>query len=302
VSAGPAGRLAAELVIDAHAWLGEGPLWDARRGVLWWLDILAGVMHAFDPATGQDTVHHIGPSVGMAAFHADGRLLLGLPDGIAALDPGTGTRETIARFPATPAPLRCNDGAADPEGRLLVGRIALGAAPGAGSLLRIERDGTVSTVLDGLTIPNGLAWPAAGSTFAYVDSARRTVDLYPRDPATGALGSPSSLVSMDAAGMPAGAVPDGMALDVEDHLWVAVWGGACVLRVSPAGEVVARVDVPVSQPSSCAFGGPDLGDLYITSAREGFGEEDEAREPHAGGLFRVRPGVAGLLPGAYRPA
>lgn len=293
------GPMAPELVSDSHAWVGEGPLWDARRGVLWWVDILAGDIHAFEPTTGTDRAIAFGTEVGCLAPMADGRLLVGATDRVAALDPGTGGTETIAPFPAAEPRLRCNDGKCDPAGRFWVGRMAFDAAAGAGSLLCLPPHGSPTPVLRELTIPNGLAWTADGRTMVHVDSPTRTVRRYPFDPASGALGAGEPLFDLVGTGLPPDAVPDGLTIDAEDRLWVAVWGGGCVLRIALDGRLLDRVDLPVSQVSSCTFGGPDLGDLYVTSAREGFSAADELREPHAGGLFRVRTAARGRPPDTF---
>jgi len=289
-----------ELVLHARAWLGEGPVWDLRRGVLWWVDILAGVVHAFDPASGGDRATVVGTEIGCVAPMADGRLLLAGTDHILALDPETAETAPLAAFPPSPVRLRCNDGKCDPAGRFWVGRVAFDLAPGGGSLLRFEPEGRSSTVLSGLTIPNGMAWPSDGRTMCFIDSPAREVMAYAYDPSSGALGQGRRLVGLDDLDLPAEAVPDGMTVDEEDCLWVAIWGGGCVIRVDLGGRLLDRVELPVSQPSSCAFGGPDLADLFITSARHGLAPADLARRPLAGGLFRVRPGVRGRPAEAYR--
>jgi sugar lactone lactonase YvrE len=291
-----------ELVLDARATLGEGPVWDARRGILWWLDILVGEVHAFDPATGADRSWGVGAEVGAAALDDGGRLLLGLPDRLAAFDPSDGSLRTVADLPSGPVALRCNDCRPDPAGRLWLGRMAYDEAEGVGSLVRIEPDGTVVTVLDGLACPNGMAWPAADPGFVFIDSPRRTVDRYPWDSTTGRPGTPTPLLDLAATDLPPEALPDGMTIDAEDHLWLAVWGGGCLLRIAPDGSIVERTAMPVSQPTSCAFGGPELAELYVTSARVGLDPAAAAREPLAGGLFRLRPGVAGRPADVYRPA
>jgi sugar lactone lactonase YvrE len=290
-----------ELVLDARATLGEGPLWDARRGVLWWLDILAREVHAFHPTTGADRSWDVGAEVGAAALDADGRVLLGLPGRIAALDPADGSLTTIVDLPAGAIPLRCNDCRPDPDGRLWLGRMAFDESEGAGSLVRVEGDGTVVTVLDGLTCPNGMAWPAADGGFLFIDSPRRTVDRYAWDPLAGAVGPPRPVVDLATTDLPPGAMPDGMAIDARDHLWLAVWGGGCLLRIAPDGRIEERVAMPVSQPTSCAFGGPDLEDLYVTSARVGLSADGLADEPLAGGVFLLRPATPGRPADAYRP-
>jgi sugar lactone lactonase YvrE len=230
---------------------------------------------------------------------ADGRLLAATTEGVVALDPEGGDAVTLATFASGPVRLRCNDGACDPAGRFWVGRMALDAAPGAGALLRLGVDLELTTVLPAQTIPNGLAWPSDGRSLCYIDSARREVIRFPYDAASGDLGPGRTLLALADLDLPPSALPDGMAIDDADCLWVAIWGGGCLLRIAPDGRLLARVDMPVSQPSSCAFGGADLGDLYVTTAREGYGPADEAREPHAGGLYRLRPGIRGRLPDAW---
>jgi sugar lactone lactonase YvrE len=288
-----------ELVLDGHAWLGEGPLWDAGRAVLWWVDILEGALHAFDPLTGADRSMHVAGTVGCVVPAIDGRMLAATTHEVVVVDPERGSVEPVATFPAAAAALRSNDGRCDPAGRFWIGRMAFDAADGAGALLRLDVDGRLTTVLPGQSIPNGLAWPADGRTLVYIDSADRRLRRFAYDPATGDLGPGRTLLDLADLDLPADALPDGMAIDEEDGLWVAVWGGGCLLRVSLGGELLDRIDLPVSQPSSCTFGGADLGDLYVTTAREGFGPADEVREPTAGGLYRLRPGVRGRPPRAW---
>jgi sugar lactone lactonase YvrE len=142
----------------------------------------------------------------------------------------------------------------------------------------------------GLAIPNGLGWSADGRTMYFTDSTWREVRAYPFHPATGAIGDGRTLLALSNDG----GLPDGLTIDAEDHVWVACWGAGRVVRVAPDGVVVDRVELPVSQVTSCTFGGPDLADLYITTARERFDAADAAREPQAGGLFRCRPGMRGV--------
>lgn len=296
---GPSGTRAHELVVDARATLGEGPVWDDRRNVLWWVDIVAGLVHAYDPASGQDRSIPVGSPVGAVALRGDGTLLVAAAERLAVLDPETGTLRTLVDLPAAATPLRCNDGKCDPDGRFWIGRMGRDAAEGAGALLRFDADRTLTTWLTGLTIPNGLGWSADGGRMYFVDSTWCAVREYAYDRATGAMGEGRTLVSFpdDGGGpdgsLPVGSLPDGLTVDAEDHLWIALWGAGRVVRVSPDGLVVERIELPVSQVSSCTFGGVDLADLYITTAREDLPADALAREPTAGGLFRARPGVRG---------
>lgn len=285
-----------EVVVDARATLGEGPTWDAARGILWWVDILAERLHGFDPRTGADRSIDVGSPVGAVALRRDGTLLVAVAGGLAALDPdGDGGPTALVRLGEPGDGMRCNDGKVDPAGRYWIGRMALDGTSGAGSLLRVDPDLVVTTHLTGLTIPNGLGWSPDGRTMCYIDSAWGEVRAFSFDPATGSMGSGRPLVGMAAIdGLAAGSVPDGMTIDAEGCAWVAIWGGGCVVRVAPDGAVLGRVHLPVSRVTSCAFGGDDLADLYVTTARAGLDPARLAAEPLAGGLFRCRPGVRGL--------
>ena len=290
----------AELVLDAHAELAEGPLWDVMRQVLWWVDITAGSVHCFEPATGSDSVIEIGRPVGCVALRDDGALIVAAPEGLLALNPQTGALEPIARFEPGPVPLRCNDGKCDPQGRFWVDRLALDRAPGASSLVRHEGPG-FETVLRGLTIPNGLGWSADGKRMYFVDSPTLVVSVFDFDKTTGAIANGRTFARIDTSlGLPASAVPDGLTVDEEDCVWVAVWGGGCVLRFAPDGSLLGRIDVPVARVSSCAFGGADLTDLFITTAWEDATPDELAAQPTAGGIFRAQPGVRGRPAGRLR--
>jgi len=287
------GQATLELVVDAAATVGEGPVWDAARGILWWVDIVGGLVHRLDPRDGSDRTLPVGAEVGAVALRRGGGLVVALPDRLASLDPDTGRTESLIPFAiAAGRQIRCNDGKCDPGGRFWVGRMTPDGAPGEGSLLRVDPDMTVVTRMTGLAIPNGLGWSPDGRRMYFLDSAWCEVREYPYDPVTGSMAEGTPLVRFPDDGT----VPDGLTVDAEGHLWVARWGAGCVVRVAPDGMVVGRIDLPVSQVTSCTFGGDDLGDLYITTAHEDFTPDDFAREPLAGGLFRCRPGVRGLLP------
>jgi sugar lactone lactonase YvrE len=286
------GQATLELVVDARATLGEGPVWDASRGILWWVDITAGLVHSFDPRMGADRTVAVGSAVGSVALRRDGTLLAALAERLAVLDPDSGRLESLVAFTPGDRAIRCNDGKCDPAGRFWVGRMTPEHAPGEGSLLRVDPDLSLVTRLTGLTIPNGLGWSPDSHLMYFLDSAWREVRVHPYDPSTGAMGDGRTLVRFAGDG----SVPDGLTVDAEGYLWVARFGAGCVVRIAPDGAIVGRVELPVTQVTSCTFGGEDLGDLFITTAHEDFGPAALAREPLAGGLFRCRPGVLGLLP------
>jgi len=254
---GPVSAEQPELVVDARAWLGEGPLWDADRGLLWWVDILGGRAHAFDPATGRDEAIEIGQAVGAIALRRGGGLLVLGQDAILALEPETHRMRPLVAFGRERPPRRTNDGKPDPAGRLWFGRMTFDHAAGMGSLCRLDRELRLETVLRDLTIPNGLAWSPDGSTMYFAESISREVTAYRFHSKTSELSGGRLLVRIGPGlGLPTAAVPDGLTVDAEGFVWVAIWGGGCVIRVSPEGSVEARLDFPVSQVSSATFGGP----------------------------------------------
>jgi sugar lactone lactonase YvrE len=287
-------RLEAELVLDARAELGEGPVWDDRTGRLVWVDILGRALHALDPRTGADEVLDVGALVGAAVPRAAGGWMLAVQDGFARLPDWEGGPELVAPVEADVPDNRFNDGKCDRAGRFWAGTMALDERDGAGALYRLDGDGRVTRVIAGVGISNGLAWSADDTRMYYVDSLTGRVDVLDYDAATGEVADRRPAVTLE----PGAPLPDGMSIDAEGRLWVALFGGGAVRCYAPDGTLEAEVAVDASQVTSCAFGDEDLGTLYITSAARAVRDA----EPHAGGVFRVRPGVRGLNPEAYREA
>lgn len=282
--------LVADVVLDAHAEVGEGPTWDARRQRLWWVDIPQGAIHMFDPFSGTDHVSYAGQPVGAAVVRQLGGLLLAVRDGFAVFQHGQ--VEIVAEVEAEHVENRMNDGKVGPDGTFWAGTMALDSAPGAGALYRLHADHRVDTVLRGLTIPNGIDWSPDGQTMYFIDSGQGSVTAFSYDQQNGAISDPTTLLTIPAEE----GLPDGMTVDAAGYLWVAVWGGAVVRRYAPDGTLAASVTLPISQVTSCAFGGPNLQDLYITTASAGLSLAQRAEQPQAGALFRVRPGVVGRPP------
>lgn len=284
-------ELAPDLVLDARAELGEGPVWDAVAGQLVWVDILGRRVHRFRPGDRADVVALETPShVGAAAPRREGGMVLALADGFWLLDPDATAPRPHRLVEAERPGTRFNDGKVDADGRFWAGTMAYDYRPGAGSLYRLDPDGGVETMIEGVTISNGMAWSDDRRTLYYIDTPTRRVDAFDCDPATGALGDRRTVVRL-----PDGLAgsPDGMTIDAEGALWVALWDGWAVHRYLPDGTLAAVVRMPVARPTSCAFGGADLADLYVTSARSGLSANELAAQPAAGGLFRVRPGAIG---------
>jgi sugar lactone lactonase YvrE len=283
-----------ELVLDSRAALGEGPCWLADRQRLLWVDILAGQVHLLDPETAEDRAIPAGQPVGAAVPADDGRVVLALQDGFALLDPGSGKLERLADVERDRPDNRMNDGKCDCAGRFWAGTMAVDERTVSGALYRLEA-GRVTRVLDGVGISNGLGWSLDDARMYYVDTPTARVDVFDFDPVTGTVANRRPLLQVEGHGK-----PDGMTVDAGGSLWVALWGGWRILHVLPDGSVAGAVQLPVSQVTSCCFGGPDLGDLYVTTARKGLSPERLAAEPLAGGIFRCRPGAEGLPVRPYR--
>ncbi|MGH3734314.1 MAG: SMP-30/gluconolactonase/LRE family protein [Micromonosporaceae bacterium] len=273
-----------DVVVDAHAELGEGPTWDDRAGVLYWVDVLGRAVHVHDPAGEPDRAIDIGTHVSAIGLCRDDGLLLAVADGFRIMDPATGERGELTAVTHPGPQARFNDAACDPAGRFWAGTMAYDNTPGAGILYRLDPDGTVTPVLTGITVSNGLAFTPDGGTLYYIDTPTRRIDVF--DVVDGELKDRRTLVEVaEGEGF-----PDGMAMDAEGCLWVAMWDGAAVRRYTPSGELLTSIEFPVPRPTCPVFGGPDLRTLYVTSAATG------NDNPLSGALFAVEVDVAGVAP------
>ncbi len=282
-----------ELILDARAELGEGALWDERTRRLYWVDIVGQALHVYDPALAEDRSYHVGQMVGTVVLSESGRVLLAVHHGLAWFDLASETLDIIIDPEADRPDNRFNDGKCDPAGRFWAGTMHISAeVPDRGSLYRLDPDLSVHTLLTGVSISNGIVWTADRKTMYYNDSMPYLVSAFDYDDATGRINNRRSAIQVP---RPLG-VPDGMAIDREGMLWIAHFFGGAVRRWNPhTAQVLETIELPVSNPSSCAFGGEYLDELYITTAREKMSEEQLAREPLAGGLFRVKVDVEGTL-------
>lgn len=266
-----------EIALAAGAEVGEGPLWDQRDQVLVWVDIPRRAVHRFDPVSGVDTVSDVGQMVGAVALTSGGGLVLALQEGFALFH--SGQVEMITPIEADNPRMRMNDGYVDPQGRFWAGTMAIDESVREGSLYRLDPGGEVTRVLRGLGISNGIDWSPDGRTMYFADTTPRTVDAFDFDGATGRVSNRRNLLTFPAGG----GAPDGLVVDVEGCLWVAMWGASAVHRYTPDGQLALTVELPVAQVTKPAFGGPERTDLYITTARRGRHDE-----PHAGDIFVVR--------------
>ena len=277
-----------EQVTDPVVVHGETPTYDARTGLLHWVDMEVGDLLSMDvssgPSTSSITRLHVGQIAACWRPRRSGGAVIGIQDGFALIDTD-GSVHPITAF--TDPLLRMNDGGCDPQGRYYCANMAYAETPGAGSMYRLDPDGSISVVLTGTTISNGMVWSVDGTQLYYIDTPTGRVDVFDFDAAAGTLHDRRPVVSIDAQV----GHPDGMTIDAEGGLWVALWGGRAVHRYLPDGTLSDVIAVPASQTTACAFGGPDLAELYITTSRR---DIDPAVEPQAGCLFSARPGVRGV--------
>jgi sugar lactone lactonase YvrE len=291
---GPAS--AVELVLDARADLGEGPRWDAGRQQLFWVDIMRGLVHAFSPSSRACRSVAVDRPVGALALSSDGSLVLAVVDGFARLDLDAQRIEMLASVEADRSENRMNDGACDAAGRFWAGTMALDLKSPTGTLYRLDPDRSVHAMVSGVTVSNGVDWSLDGRRMYYVDSPTRRVDVFDFDAATGSIANRRRLAEIrEGAGF-----PDGLTVDAEGCVWVALWGGSALHRYDPDGRLERVVPLPVLHPTSCAFGGPALDELYVTSASCELSPDEKRAQPQAGGLFRLRPGVAGRPANVFR--
>ena len=285
-----------DVVVRQAGQLCEGPIWDPRIDRLLWVDIPLGLVHQLDVATGEDVlVRDVGQPVGCVALRGSGGYVVATERGVAVADDAWGAVDVIAELPDQPAGTRTNDGACDPWGCFWVGTLAHDERHGAGSLYRMGADKAVTQVLGGVSVSNGIDWSPDGSAMYYVDSATGRVDVFDVDRDDGQVTGRRSLVEIELAG----AVPDGLTVDADGFLWVALWDGARIRRYTPDGRLDREVLLPVDRATSVAFGGPNLDALYVTTARDGLGAAALDGQPLAGSLFVHDPGVQGRAPNAW---
>jgi sugar lactone lactonase YvrE len=282
----------AEQVTEALAYHGEGPVWDVHRGAIRWVDMLAGDVLTTDPASGQTSRLHVDTVAAAMRPRAGGGLVVGVERGFCLVDADeSGPQQPVEVW--TDTTVRMNDGGCDPQGRFYCGSMAYDQAPGRGSLYRLDPNGDVRRVLDDATISNGIAWSHDGASVYYVDTPTQRVDVFDFDADTGELSGRRPVVQVD----PEQGAPDGMTLDAEGGIWVALYGGGAVHRYSPEGKLDEVIELEPRKVTACTFGGEGFDELFITTSRENL--PDDA-DPTAGALFRCSPGVTGVPPNEFR--
>ena len=274
----------AEQVTEPCAEHGEGPVWSPSWGGLRWVDTFVGGMFALAD-DGTVTQRHLGTVLAALRPRAGGGMVVALEREFALADGADTELRPLGELWADPE-VRFNDGGCDPQGRFYCGSMAYDNSDGAGSVYRLDPDGTTHVVVRGVTVSNGIAWSPDGGAAYYIDTPTHRVDIFDHDPVRGLSGRRPLVYLDEAAG-----IPDGLTVDADGHVWVAMYGGSAVHRYTPDGKLDGVIDMPVRQVTACTFGGTRLDQLFITTSRIGLGAD---AEPQAGATFRADVGVTGL--------
>lgn len=265
--------------------LGEGPLWDAVSKSICWVDILNGTIHEFTPSKNEYRKIPVNEMVGAVTVCTNGDFLAALKSGLAFINRKSGKIERLHHPESHLTENRYNDGKCDPAGRFWIGSMSLSEKAGAGSVYMIERDLSHTVKIKRVTVSNGMAWSADHKTFYYIDTPTLQVIAYNYDLATGDITNKRVVITIPKKE----GFPDGMTIDKEGMLWIGHWDGWQVARWNPfSGEKLMSIHLPASRITSCTFGGEDLGDLYITSAKVGLTEQQQEEQPLAGSLFVIK--------------
>jgi sugar lactone lactonase YvrE len=283
-----------QLAQDARATIGEGPVWDERTQRLHWVDIRAGLVHRFSPSDGSDLLLDIGQPVGSLGLGALGGLVLATRDGFQLIPSSADQPALVVDVERELPNNRMNDGCCDSQGRFWAGTMDWDHVRGAGSLYRLEGSGgdlTVTAVLRDVTVSNGIDWSPDGSRMYFTDSATQRVDVFDFDGSSGGITHRRPFVEIS----PRDGIPDGLIVDSDGYVWVALFGAGAVRRYRPSGTIAGEIRLPVTLVTSMAFGGADLADLYLTTARHRLDEAALASQTHAGSLFVCRPGPTGRV-------
>lgn len=279
-----------QVAFDAGDVIGEGPAWDVGHKSLLWTDIGGRRIHRLEPASGGTWTRSLPQMAGAVLPRRAGGLALCLQDGVYLTDSDEGELRLFAPVEPDDPTTRLNDVKTDRAGRLWGGTMALDARDGAGAFYRITAEGEVSVVASPVSISNGVDWSPDGARMYYIDTATQRMDVFDFDVTTGSAVERRPFIRFDEAM----GIPDGMTVDAEGGLWVAFYDGWAVRRFDPDGTLERTIGLPAARTTSCCFGGPELDRLYVTSARDGLSAGQLAEQPHAGALFVIEPGLAGL--------
>jgi len=277
-------------LFDVKAILGEGPVWDYKKKLLFWVDIEGCKLHQHNPSSGENKSWHFDEMIGAAIPLKNGDILLALESGLASFDFKTEQLTKNGVLENSNPEIRFNDGKVGPAGNFWIGTMDKQCAPKTGNFYRVDPNLNSTLQISETSVSNGLAWTSDRKTFYYIDSPTFEIRAFDFDFENGSIANGRSAFKVPAEY----GSPDGMSIDEEDMLWIAHWGGNCVRRWNPkTGQVLKKIEVDAPHVTSCCFGGKDLKTLYIASARSGLDEKQLKEFPLSGGLFIYETKVKG---------
>ena len=281
----------AELIVDCKNEHGEGVFWNPSDGRIWCTDIQGRALWSFDPVTTQSTSIPMEDRVCCVAPRAAGGLIVAYSDRVVLFDPETKQETLVTLFEPENPETRLNDGRTDRQGRLVVGGMNEVSGKPDSSVISIDGNLKVQTLIDQISCANSICFSPAGNTMFFADTPDREILAFDYEKGRGTLTNKR----LHASFKQEPGLPDGSCVDAEGGVWNAEWEGHRVVRVAPNGTIDRVIDVPVWKPTCCAFGGPNLDTLFITSSRLMSDEATLKKEPSAGGLFAVKPGIRGVV-------
>lgn len=280
-----------ELVLDTKSALGEGAIWNHKTGELIWVNITDKILNFYSPTLKNNKEMLTGQMIGTVVPAESGKVIVALENGFYQLDPITGSKKFIVDPEEDIQGNRFNDGKCDPAGRFWAGTMSTTGKRQAGALYRLDADGSAHKMIDNVGTSNGIVWSLDNTRMYYIDTPTRKVMAWDYNNETGEISHPETAIEVP-EGM---GFPDGMTIDADGNVWIALWGGSAVGCWNPeTGELLRTVNVPAKNVTSVAFGDDDLETLYITTARTRTSDEELEIFPLAGGVFKIRPGVKGV--------
>jgi len=281
----------AKLLYKAEAQLGEGAFWDSATSRFFWIDIEGKQLHIYTPLTNDNSSFPTPSRIGTVVPQSDTTAVVALEDGIYIMNTSNGDLTLLSDVEQTMTTNRFNDGKCDPNGNLWVGSMHLEQSAPEASVYKVTPTSEATKMIENVTISNGIVWTKDGSIMYYIDTPTGQIRAYDYDKASATISNMrvAVTVSTDLG------FPDGMTIDENDHLWVGLWNGNAVAQFNPiSGELISKIEVPAHNVTACAFGGPNLDKLYITTASVDMSPEEQERFPDAGSLFVATPGVRGV--------
>ena len=275
---------APELILDAKCTLGEGPVWNSETRELMWVDVLENTLYRWDTISPQPIPIKFAENIGCFGLTTKNNIIAGVRDGIGLYTPSNGNFSYISKPDAQFPDNRFNDGKCTPEGRFIAGTMDMNENAPNGSVYLVDMDQTIRKVINNVTISNGIAWNPDATKMYWIDTPTRTVKVFDYNSRNGSFSNPADFIMVPASL----GFPDGMTADMDGRLYICLWGGHCLsVWDSKEGGLLETIEIPALNPTSCTFGGRDLNELYVTSARVGMSPAELQKYPLSGGIFKI---------------